>query len=166
MADALNSPYGKLQILNIFILFTLIDHFKAIFGLFLMVPIGYLLTIPKNPKIRTFNSLLGGVLCIFYHFDFQIIFLVLQYVSVYFLLRYILPRKYAGWSIMIYVLTWTTVVGIWRYITDYGGWHIDISMAMTISTIYLSVFAFDYQDGKLKTFSEIPQFKKCNYFFI
>ena len=101
---------------------------------------------------------------IYYHFDNQIIFLIGQFVVVYMMAK-ILPRRILGRCVTMFTLACLLGSSIWRMITDFGGWHMDITIIFTVTTYTLSVFAFDYQDGGMPP-SQVPDLKKCIYIYI
>ncbi len=123
-----------------------IDQIKFFCAILLPIPTGFLTRCFKDPTQRLYTILLTGAGFQFFLYGTSIFIPWLELLLVYFVIPF-LNRKLAGWIITAFALVFLSLVHIERMITDYGGWHLDISTTVMLQCIHLSTFAWDYTDG-------------------
>lgn len=62
-------------------------------------------------------------------------------------LMHVVPRKYVGWTIVLYSLSTTAAAHIERMIRNYGGWDTTVAQCLMMQVISLSYMGWDYTDG-------------------
>lgn len=121
------------------------DQIRLIVGLLLSIPLSTLIRVIPQRKMRYTYSFLMGTILQFYVYGFDIWIPFLQHTIVYLMMK-IKGRK-CGALVTIYSMTFLYGYHIYRMVTDYGSWVLDIStILMTIVPRY-SLIAYDYQDG-------------------
>ena len=133
-----------------------IDQIKFLIALLLPYPLGYIIQLFRSPTFRFIYSLICGILLIIFLYGRQIVFVIGELLLAYILMRF-LPRKYIGWTMMIFVVLCVSCSHVWRMSTDYGGWQMDVSTVIMIMTMTYSGLGWDLRDGAIP----VDQLSSC-----
>jgi len=86
----------------------------------------------------------------------QIVHPIIMTVSVY-LMMTLMPRTKSNKAVFIFVMLYLSAQHIYRMITNYGGWDMDITTYTMILTAKLSALAYCYSDGAKKNEELLPE---------
>jgi lysophospholipid acyltransferase 1/2 len=70
--------------------------------------------------------------------------------TVTYILMNVLPRKFQHKVIFVFTLGYLSAQHIYRMITNFGGWDMDVTTFTMLLTCRMSSLAFCYKDGALK----------------
>ncbi|EAR97515.2 membrane-bound O-acyltransferase family MBOAT protein (macronuclear) [Tetrahymena thermophila SB210] len=121
------------------------DQIKLLLCFVGIIPLGFILFQIKSPLLRhVYSSLLGFILSFLVYGGNVISSHVMTLVT------YILCAIFGRHSqkvVFVFCLTFLSVHHIYRQITDYGGWRMDVSVILMMNFCKLVSFAFCYSDG-------------------
>ena len=86
----------------------------------------------------------------------QIVHPILMTVISYIMMQ-VLPRKSQGKWVFLFVLAYLSCSHIYRMVTNFGGWDMDITTYTMILTAKLSALAFCFGDGSYKNEDLLPE---------
>ncbi|MDR3548807.1 MAG: hypothetical protein P4M11_11180 [Candidatus Pacebacteria bacterium] len=124
-------------------------------GLYISIPLGLVMKAMPVPRFRLAFSLLCGLGIQFFifseciplsKFGIDAIFPLAQVFVAYTIVS-LCPRKRVGWTVTMFSMGYLSLSHIIRMFVDYGGWTITVVTVLMIQTVFLSTFAWDYQDG-------------------
>jgi lysophospholipid acyltransferase len=135
------------------------DQFRLIISILITFPIGYLNHYIKGITPRLLYGLIFGVLVQFFMYGYAAIHIFIGSMICFLIMKSTSEegRKNVGWIITIYVFTHMSIIHIYRMITDYGGWTMDVSGIFMMTVCKFSSFAFCYSDGGKVKFSALSE---------
>lgn len=128
-----------------------VDQIRIIISQMYSLILSFILYFLKDPALRKLYSLFFGTLLQIYVYKknyYQYAFLLLQIVGVYLICMYY--RSKCGLIVTVLSVFSLSVCHIYRMLTDYGGWQIQISTLLMMTVCKFSLFAYQCQDGYLK----------------
>ena len=124
-----------------------IDHVRLMVCMYIAYPIGWFMkSILKGTNNRHLFSIIVGLFIQFFMFRFEIIHPMIM-TAVAYLLMHVLPREQQNKAVIVFVMVYLSTSHIYRMITNFGGWDMDITTYTMILTTKLSALAFCYRDG-------------------
>ncbi|KAM3147373.1 hypothetical protein pb186bvf_000624 [Paramecium bursaria] len=136
------------------------DQIRMIIGLLSTVPLGFIYKQIPNPFLRQIIGLILGIFFTLFVYGYGIINVLVQSVIVYELTKRIkLKGPINAKVIFIQTMLYVSAHHIYRQITDYGGWSLDITTILMINCAKWTSFAYCYQDG-LKNDEDLIQDQK------
>ena len=125
--------------------------------MYMCYPLGVLLNLLfKSAVSRHLFSTITGFLLQLYMFRGQVIHPIMMTVITY-LMRRLLPRKFQHKAVFAFVMLYLSGSHIYRMITNFGGWDMDITTYTMILTAKLSALGFCYKDGGEKEEDLLPE---------
>lgn len=120
-------------------------------------PLGFMLKyLVKGTLPRHIFSIVTGFLLQLYMFREQFIHPLIMTAVVYLLMN-VLPRNQQHKAILVFVMGYLSSQHIYRMITNFGGWDMDITTYTMILTAKLSALGFCYRDGGEKDTDLLPE---------
>lgn len=102
----------------------------------------------KTPTQRKYFSLFFGTLLqlyVFKEYFYQYILLGIQVCVVYIICMK--KRKNCGYLVTVESVLVLSLCHIYRMVTDYGGWELDITTILMVMVCKFSLFAYRCEDG-------------------
>ncbi|KAL3889419.1 hypothetical protein ACJMK2_001763 [Sinanodonta woodiana] len=138
-----------------------------LFGIALSIPFRKLLD-PRttNPKVRHAVELVVGLAMAYFCFQYHILHVIVQSGTCYLILLFG-PARWMPTLVSILAITYLSVCHIYRMIYDYGGYTLDITGPLMITTQKVTSLAFALYDGtsrdekKLTDDQKSQMIKKC-----
>lgn len=127
------------------------DQLRNVLCLFLVFPIGLIFQSIKSPTVKHLFSLVTGMAFAQFAFGSDWMHTVLTSVVVYLVLvlgsisKAIAKQQHI--IIFTFLLTYLSATHIYRTLTDYMGWSLDITGPLMLMTIKLSALGFNVFDG-------------------
>ena len=121
------------------------DQIRVIVSLILSIPISLPIKYIPSLLLRSLYSFIIGTALQYYVYGSDIWQTFLQHLIVYAIIR-IKGRKCGGF-VTTYVVLTLFISHVYRMITDYGSWVLDITTIMMTMVCKYSMFAYAYQDG-------------------
>ncbi|KAM3139277.1 hypothetical protein pb186bvf_008687 [Paramecium bursaria] len=122
-----------------------IDQIKMLTGFFISVTFGFAFKNFQNPQLRLTSGAIVGVLLTIFVYEYAFINILIQTIIVYVMVKYL--GKNSPWPVFIETLLFLSIHHIYRQITDYGGWTLDVTTILMMNTAKWTSFAFQIQDG-------------------
>ena len=122
------------------------DHFKAVFGLIIMLPIGWSMRLLNCPKLRLAYSLVLGLVMQFYIYGWAMLHVFVASVVNLLLIKYCEPGK-IGKVALIYNFSHNSYIHLYRFFFNYDVWSIEISVIFMMVMCKFAGFAYAYQDA-------------------
>ena len=124
------------------------DHTRMILCLVLQTPIGWFMNmfITKPGLPRYLYSMVMGFLLLNYMFR-ETTYHVYIYAVCGYLIMNIFPRNKQHYVMMAFVICYMSSQHIYSMMTDFGGFHMDITTYTMILVCKLWVLAWEYKDG-------------------
>ena len=134
-----------------------IDQIRVMLCMYLAYPLGFILNLAVRGTLpRHLFSTITGFLLQLYMYRSQIIHPILMTVITYLMMLY-LPRKQQNKFVFVFVLAYLSGSHIYRMITNFGGWDMDITTYTMILTAKLSALAFCFSDGSYEDSDLLPE---------
>ena len=124
------------------------DHVRLIMCLVLQTPIGFILnTFVTSPGLpRYLYSMVVGFFIQLYMFR-ETTYHIYLYALGCWVLMHVLPRNTQHKVMVAFLLTYMSSQHIYSMITDFGGFHMDVTTYTMILVCKLWMFSFAYKDG-------------------
>lgn len=120
-------------------------------------PLGWILNVAvRGTTARHLFSAITGLMLQTYMFREQIIHPMTMTLVTYFLMN-VIPRNQSHKAIFVFVMAYLSGSHIYRMVTNFGGWDMDITTYTMILTAKLSALGYCYRDGGEKDENLLPE---------
>jgi hypothetical protein len=125
------------------------DQIRLVLGSLLSIILcHYLPRIPASNQRRLYSTILGTLIQTYVYCDEPIKLLIVFGIHVVIDLAIKqVKREQCGKLITIGAMSFLSLYHIYRMVTDYGSWRIDVATVFMVFVCKYSSFAFAYQDG-------------------
>lgn len=141
----------------LFISLLSVDQIRLMLCMYMGYPLGYILRyIVKGRVSRHIFSTITGLLLQIFMFRDKIVHTFIMTIITY-LMMILLPRNFQHKAVFAFVMLYLSCSHIYRMITNFGGWEMDITTYTMILTAKLSALAYCYKDGSMKDSDLLPE---------
>lgn len=112
----------------------------------MIMPLGFINYFIKKPSFRLIYGLFSGLFLSYSMYGYEIYHIIIDcFVTYFFLVNF--GRKVSAFFILIFSMSHLSIGHIYRMMTDYGGWRMDISGISMMYVVKFSAMCFSYEDG-------------------
>lgn len=125
------------------------DQVRLVLGNLLLIMLSFYL--PKINSIdsrKHFSAIFGTLIQTYIYSDepFKLLIVFVIHVVVYVVCKFV-PRKTCGRDVTLFSMAVLSTYHVYRMVTDYGSWKIDVATIFMMFVCKYSSFVYAYQDG-------------------